>query len=71
MVRPYDSIGGSILPLPVVREINRCKHDATTPSGFACHPSRGGELAVRYFFNSPMMQPPRQAAPATPPEEGN
>ena len=43
----------------------------TTPSGCACHPSRGGELAVRYFFNGPMMQPPRQAKPATPPQEGN
>ena len=42
-------------PLPMVREINRCKHDATTPSGFACHPSTGGELAVRYFFNSPKV----------------
>ena len=41
--------------LPVVRKINRCKHDATTPSGCACHPSTGGELAVRYFFNSPTL----------------
>ena len=40
--------------LPMVRKINRCKHDATTPSGCACHPSTGGELAVRYFFNSPV-----------------
>ena len=38
-------------------------HDTTTSSGFACHPSTGGELAVRYFFNSPMLQPPRQASP--------
>ena len=26
---------------------------------------------MRYFFNSPTMQPPRQASPATPPQEGN
>ena len=42
-------------PLPAVKEINWCKHDATTPSGCACHPSTGGELAVRYFFNSPII----------------
>ena len=31
------------------------RHDATTPSGCACHPSAGGELAVRYFFDSSML----------------
>ena len=38
-------------------------YENTTPSGYACHPSAGGELAVRYFFNSPVVsvqsQPPR------------
>ena len=38
----------------------------TTPSGCACHPSRGGELP-----GAELQQPPRQAAPATPPQEGN
>ena len=40
------------------RGINWCKHDATTPSSFACHPSTGGELT-----GANMMQPPRQASP--------
>ena len=40
----------------------------TTPSGCACHPSKGGEY---HFFNSPTTQPPRQALLATPPQEGN
>ena len=39
---------------------------ATTPSGCACHPSRGGELTC-----ADTQRPPRQAAPATPPKEGN
>ena len=71
MLRQYIAGGPINPPLLVVREINWCKHDATTPSGCACHPSTGGELAVRYFFNSPTIQPPRQATPATPPQEGN
>ena len=50
-----------------VGEINWCKHDATTPSGCACHPSTGGELAVRYFFNSPSISVPV----ISPPQEGN
>ena len=66
MLRQYIA-GRYINPsLPVVREINRCKHDATTPSGFACHPSTGGELA-----GTEPTQPPRQASLATPPQEGN
>ena len=58
---------GNCPPLPVVREINRCKHYATTPSGCACHPSTGGELAVRYFFNSPSVS----VLVISPPQEGN
>ena len=38
----------------------------TTPSGFACHPSAGGELT-----GTEPTQPPRQAKPDTPPQEGN
>ena len=48
------------------RGIVCCKTSTTTPSGFACHPSTGGELSV-----AEPQQPPRQAAPATPPQEGN
>ena len=48
-----------------------CRHDATTTlSGCACHPSRGGEM-VRHYTSADTMPPPRQSAPATPPEEGN
>ena len=50
MLRQYIAGGYMNPPLPVVREINRCKHDATTPSGCACHPSIGGELAVAVLF---------------------
>ena len=38
----------------------------TTPSGCACHPSAGGELPC-----ADTGPPPRQASPATPPQEGN
>ena len=64
-------VGGYINPLlPVVREINRCKHDATTPSGFAAgyrrdviavvylyqqFPSTGGELALAVLFQQPIV----------------
>ena len=41
-------------------------HVTTTPSGYACHPSAGGELS-----SADTSQPPRQATPATPPQEGN
>ena len=72
------------------------RHDNTTPSGCACHPSTGGEWSgtiliqtrqhhpvrlrlpplhrrgmVRHHTYTDMTQPPRQAAPATPPQEGN
>ena len=43
-----------------------CRTHTTTPSGCACHPSTGGELA-----GAEPTQPPRQAAPDTPPQEGN
>ena len=42
------------------------RYDATTPSGCACHPSTRGELPW-----ADTMQPPRQAPPATSPQEGN
>ena len=73
-----------------------CRHATTTPSGFACHPSTGGEWSapilmqtchnhpvrlrlpplhrrgmVRPYTYADMPQPPRQAAPATPPQERN
>ena len=48
------------------RGIAQCRYEATTPSGFACHPSTGGEL-----LSADTRQPPRQASPATPPQEGN
>ena len=48
------------------RGIAGCRTSTTTPSGCACHPSTGGELP-----GAELQQPPRQAAPATPPEEGN
>ena len=38
----------------------------TTPSSSACHPPTGGELP-----QADTPQPPRQASPATPPQEGN
>ena len=72
------------------------RYEATTPSGFACHPSTGGEwsgtILIQIRSNHPVRlrlpplhrrgmvwhytytdtkQPPRQAAPATPPQEGN
>ena len=43
-----------------------CRHEATTLSGCACHPSTGEELP-----GADTRPPPRQAAPATPPQEGN
>ena len=48
------------------RGIAGCRHEATTSSGCACHPSTEGELP-----GTDTRQPPRQAAPATPPQEGN
>ena len=79
-----------------------CRPSTTTPSGYARHPSTGGELFVQMRHNHPVRlrhrvqnrhnhpvrlrlpplhrrgivcaeppQPPRQAAPATPPQEGN
>ena len=48
------------------RGISWYKTHTTTPSGYACHPSRGGELAC-----ADTRQPPRQAELDTPPEEGN
>ena len=48
------------------RGIAGCRYGTTTPSGCACHPSTGGELP-----GADTAQPPRQAAPATPPQEGN
>ena len=48
------------------RGIAQCRTTTTTPSGCACHPSKGGEL-----LSAEPPQPPRQAAPATPPKEGN
>ena len=66
------STGGELLPPQEGncylhrRGIAGCRHDTTTPSGCARHPSRGGELP-----GADTIQPPRRAAPATPPEEGN
>ena len=54
---PFPSCGG---------ELTILRHDATTPSGCACHPSEGGELA-----GTELTQPPRQAELDTPPQEGN
>ena len=48
------------------RRIALCRPAITTLSGFACHPSAGGELS-----SADPPQPPRQASPATPPQEGN
>ena len=48
------------------RGISWCRTHTTTPSGCACHPSTGGELA-----GAEPTQLPRQASPATPPQEGN
>ena len=48
------------------RGIAQCRYDTTTPSGFARHPSTGGEL-----LSADTTQPPRRASPATPPQEGN
>ena len=64
-------IGDSITPATPPQEGNGlalylCGHEATTPSGCACHPSTGGELT-----SVDTRQPPRQATPATPPQEGN
>ena len=47
------------------RGIDLCRTTTTTPSGYACHPSTGGELS-----SAEPQQPPRQATPATPPQEG-
>ena len=52
------------------RHCTLCRYDTTTPSGFACHPSEGGECTGTRLF-ADMTQPPRQASPATPPKEGN
>ena len=54
----------------------------TTPSGFACHPSTGEECTSQHHpvrLRLPPLHrrgmyfttPPHQAAPATPPQEGN
>ena len=48
------------------RGIALSRYEATTPSGFACHLSTGGELP-----GADMGQPPRQAELDTPPQEGN
>ena len=48
------------------RGISWCRTHTTTPSGCACHPSTGEELA-----GAEPTQPPRQAEPDTPPKEGN
>ena len=48
------------------RGIAQCRHATTTPSGFARHPSTGGEL-----LSADTTQPPRRASPATSPQEGN
>ena len=54
------------------RGIAYCRYDATTPSGFACHPSAGGELVARSGRDgTEPTRPPRQASPATPLQEGN
>ena len=72
------------------------RHATTTPSGYACHPSTGGECSdtiliqtrhdhpvrlrlpplhrrgmFRYYTYTDTPRPPRQATPATPPQEGN
>ena len=57
---------GCALPPLHRRGISWYRTHTTTPSGYACHPSTGGELA-----GTEPTQPPRQAAPATPPQEGN
>ena len=49
--------------------VNRYRYDTTTPSGCACHPSEGGEW-FDTVNRTDMTQPPGQAAPATPPQEG-
>ena len=57
------------LPLATPPQEGNCRvqiRGNTTPSGFACHPSAGGELP-----GAGTTTPPRQAAPATPPQEGN
>ena len=56
------------------RRIALCRYEDTTPSGFACHPSRGGELHPVKRCLTPLQGngiPPRRASPATPPREGN
>ena len=56
------------------RGISWYRTHTTTPSSFACHPSTGGELFASEggeLAGTKPTQPPRQAAPATPPQEGN
>ena len=56
------------------RGIAWCRHGTTTPSSFACHPSTGGECHPVRLRLPPLHRrgmPPRQASPATPPQEGN
>ena len=57
-IRPYQSAPTSFRKFVGYENI--------TPSGCACHPSKGGELP-----GADTVQPPRQATPATPPQEGN
>ena len=63
---PHDHpVKRSLTPLHR-RGISWYRIHTTTPSGCACHPSEGGELA-----GAEPTRPPRQASLATPPKEGN
>ena len=55
------------------RGISWYRTHTTAPSGFARHPFAGGELPLRFgeLEGASGCTPPRRAAPATPPEEGN
>ena len=60
--------GADAMPPPRQVELDTPPEEGnTTPSGCACHPSKGGELAVRYFFNSPSVS----VLVISSPQEGN
>ena len=47
-IRSNHPIG--LRPPPLHRRgISQCRHDTTTPSGYACHPSTGGEWSDTVF----------------------
>ena len=71
-IRGHHPVRRSLTPLRR-RGIALCRYEDTTPSSGAWHPSRGRELPLRFeeFEGASGFIPPRQAEPATPPQEGN